>query len=40
MATGVQLNFTGATTDQYDQVIQKMGFTKRGKGQPGCIFHW
>ena len=40
MAIGVQLDFKGATPDQYDQVIQKMGFTKGGKGAPGCIFHW
>ena len=32
MAIGVQLDFKGATPDQYDQVIQKMGFTKDGKG--------
>ncbi len=40
MATGVQLNFTGATTEHYDEVVTKMGFTKGGKGAPGCIFHW
>ena len=40
MAIGVQLDFNGATPDQYDQVIQKMGFTKGGMGAPGCIFHW
>ncbi len=41
MAIGVQLDFKGgATTDQYDQVIQKMGFHKGRKGAPGCIFHW
>ncbi len=40
MAIGVQHDFKGATLDQDDQVIQKMGFTKGGKGNPGCIFHW
>ena len=40
MAIGVQLDFKGATPDQYDLVIQKMGFTKGGKGAPGCISHW
>jgi hypothetical protein len=40
MATGVQLTFTGATTEQYDEVVTKMGFTKGGRGVPGCIFHW
>ena len=40
MAIGVQLDFEGATPDQYDQVIQKMGFTEGGKGARGCMFHW
>ena len=40
MAIGVQLDFTGATLDQYDQVIQKTGFTPRGRGAPGGLFHW
>jgi len=40
MPIGLQLDFKGATPDQYDQVIQKMGYTKGGKGAPGCIFHW
>ena len=34
MAVAVQLEFPGATLEQYDQVIKKMGFT------PGGIFHW
>ena len=40
MAIGVQLDFKGATPDQYDQVVKRMGFTKGGKGAPGCMFHW
>lgn len=40
MAVAVQLEFKGATLDQYDQVVQKMGFSPRGKGAPGGIFHW
>lgn len=40
MAIAVQMDFTGATLDQYDQVVQKMGFTKSGKGSPGSLFHW
>src|SRR5207253_74483 len=40
MAVAVEMNFRGATLDQYDQVIQKMGFTPGGKGAPGGISHW
>jgi hypothetical protein len=40
MAVAVEMIFRGATTDQYDQVIQKMGFSPQGKGAPGGIFHW
>src|SRR5262249_15052951 len=40
MPVAVEMNFKGATTDQYDQVIQKMGFSPRGKGAPAGIFHW
>ena len=40
MAVGVILDFEGATLDQYDQVIEKMGFTKNGVGGPGGISHW
>jgi hypothetical protein len=40
MAVAIQLVFKGATLDQYDQVIQKMGFSPRGKGEPGAISHW
>jgi hypothetical protein len=40
MAVGVVLDFEGATLDQYDQVIEKMGFTPGGAGAPGGLFHW
>jgi hypothetical protein len=40
VAVGVILEFDGATLDQYDQVIQKMGFQPRGPSVPGCLFHW
>jgi hypothetical protein len=40
MAIAVILDFNGATLDQYDQVIEKMGFTPGGKGAPGGLFHW
>jgi hypothetical protein len=38
--TAFELHFKGGTTEQYDQVIQKMGFEHRGVGAPGGLFHW
>jgi hypothetical protein len=40
MAVAVEMNFKGATLDQYEQVIDKMGFTHGGKGAPRGLFHW
>ena len=40
MAVAVEMNFKGATLEQYDEVIEKMGFSPRGKGAPRGIFHW
>ena len=40
MAVAVQMDFVGATLDQYDQVVAKMGLTPRGPGAPGGISHF
>jgi hypothetical protein len=40
MAVAVVLEFEGATLAQYDQVIEKMGFSPGGPGAPGGLFHW
>lgn len=40
MAVAVVLNFSGATLEQYDQVVSKMGMTPGGAGVPGGLFHW
>lgn len=40
MAVGVVLDFAGATLEQYDQIVEKMGFTPGGPGGPGGLFHW
>lgn len=40
MAVAVVLEFKGGTLEQYDQVIEKMGFEPGGKGAPGGLFHW
>ena len=40
MPVAVEMNFRGATLDQYDQVIEKMGLTPGGSGPSGAISHW
>ena len=40
MPVAVEMNFKGATLDQYDQIIQKMGLTPGGATSPGGISHW
>ena len=34
------LDFTGATLDQYDEVVRLMGLTPGGAGPAGSISHW
>ena len=36
----VQLDFKGGTLDQYDEIVEKMGFTPGGAGPPNSHFHW
>lgn len=40
MPVAVVMEFSGATLEQYDQVIERMGFTPGGAGAPGGMFHW
>ena len=40
MAVGVVIDCKGATRDQYDEALAKMGRTPRGRGAPGSLFHW
>jgi hypothetical protein len=40
MAVAVDMKFRGATLEQYDEVIQKMGFTPGSKAAPASLFHW
>lgn len=40
MAVAVQLDFSGGTLEQYDEVIKRMGFRPQGAGAPGGMFHW
>jgi hypothetical protein len=40
MAVAIDIEFKGATIEQYDQSVERMGFTPGGKHRPGCLFHW
>jgi hypothetical protein len=40
MAVAAVLDFKDATLEQYDQVIEKMGFEPGGAGASGGLFHW
>ena len=40
MAVAVEMNFRGATLDQYDQILEKMGLEPGGSVPPGAISHW
>jgi hypothetical protein len=40
MAVGITLEFKGATLDQYDDIVRKMGLTPGGRTPPGGMFHW
>jgi hypothetical protein len=40
MAVAVVLDFDDATLDQYDEVVKLMGFSPKGAGAPGGLFHW
>jgi hypothetical protein len=40
MAVAIEMAFRGATLDQYDQVLERMGFTSGQAGPPRALFHW
>ena len=40
MAVAVVMDFKGATLDQYDQVIERMGLEPGGAVPDGALFHW
>ena len=40
MAVAVVLEFSDTTLEQYDKVIELMGFDPAGAGPPGALFHW
>ncbi len=40
MAIAVQMDFDGATLEQYDEICGKMGLTPKGPGPAGAISHF
>jgi hypothetical protein len=40
MAVAIEMNFKGATLEQYDQVLELMNLTPGGATPPGAISHW
>jgi hypothetical protein len=40
MAVAFKLRFRGATLDQYDQIVELMGFGDGTADADGAIFHW
>jgi hypothetical protein len=40
MPIAVEMTFRGATLDQYDQIIQRMGLVQGGAMPDGGISHW
>ncbi len=41
MAVAIEMDFKGATLEQYDQVIRRMGLDDPNASPPnGAIFHW
>jgi hypothetical protein len=40
MPVAVIMEFENTSLEQYDQVVQRMGFSPGGAGAPGGLFHW
>jgi len=40
MAIGVVMEFSGATLEQYDRVMELMGLTDGETAPEGLLFHW
>lgn len=39
MAVAIQMDFEGATTEQYDEILKLMGL-EDGATPPDALFHW
>jgi hypothetical protein len=40
MPVAVIMEFENTSLEQYDEVVEKMGFSHGGPGAPGGLFHW
>ncbi len=40
MPVAIVMDFEGGTIEQYESVIERMGFTHGGEGAAGGLFHW
>jgi len=40
MAIAVENDFPGGTLDEYDGLLEQLGFHPQGRAEPGCLFHW
>ena len=40
MAIAVETTFPGGTLDEYDGMLEQLGFHPQGQAEPGCLFHW
>jgi hypothetical protein len=40
MAVAVEMHFKGLTLDDYDRVVEVMGFERGGQTPAGALFHW
>ena len=40
MAVAIEMNFKGATLEQYDEILKLMGLGGGEPAPPGALFHW
>lgn len=40
MPVAVVLDFKGGTLEEYDKVVEVLGYTPGGAGESGGLFHW
>jgi hypothetical protein len=40
MPVAIVMDFEGGTLEQYDEILERMGFARGGEGVVGGLFHW
>ena len=40
MPVAIEMNFKGATLEQYDEVLKLMGLDGDAPAPPGALYHW